>query len=156
MPKKKDTKKGTSVTRARERTQIKASFIIVSITALFLGTFFFGLFYLNKAAREDSSNSNTVATTNQVVEPIATSPNQLVVVHSGKIVQVNKFALSLHLVTHTKIDQTSVNTTVAVNTGELTQEVTFSRIGEVQNIGAYTLRLVSATESAAQIVIQQN
>lgn len=156
MPKKKNSTRPASTTRDKERSQIKASFIIVSITALFLGTFFFGLFYLNKVSREDSQNSSVTSTAEQVIEPTTTSPNQLVVVHSGKRVEVNKFALTLELATHSQIDQATVNTTVVVNTSENTQEVTFSRIGEVQRVGSYTFRLANATETAVQIVIQQN
>lgn len=141
--------------RARDRNQTKASFIIVSITIVFIGTFFFGLHYLNKAAR-DNSNSNT-SVNNEVVDTVTTSPNQLVIVHTGQTVVVEKFDVSLNLLAHKRIDETTVESDVEITFPDgQTQSVIFTKIGERQVVGDFTLRLANATDSAAQIVIQEN
>lgn len=150
-----DSDNSKTKARARDRNQTKASFIIVSITIVFVGTFFFGLHYLNKAAR-DNNNSNT-SVNNEVVDTVTPSPNQLVIVQTDKTVKVKKFDLSLNLLEHKRIDDTTVESTVEITFSDgQTQSVIFTKVGERQVVGDFTLRLANATDNAAQIVVQQN
>ncbi len=153
---KRTTSDSRAKARVRDRNQVKASFIIVSITMVFIGTFFFGLYYLNKAARNDISNVNTPIE-DTIVDTVTPSPNQLVIVHQNQIVEVKKFGVKIQLLTHKRIDETTVESTAQVTlpSGQILP-VQFSIIGEPMIIDGFTLRLVNATESAAQIVVQEN
>lgn len=150
-----DTNDLKNKARARDRNQTKASFIIVSITIVFIGTFFFGLHYLNKAAR-DNGNSNTPVN-NEVVDNVTPSPNQLIIVQTDKTAKVKKFDISLNLLKHKRIDDTTVESTVEITFPDgQTQSVIFTKVGERQVVGDFTLRMANATDNAVQIVVQQN
>lgn len=141
--------------KRKDKLQTQIAFIIVSITIILLGTFFFGLHYLTKSSR---NNDNDIATTNNQIEVLTNTaaPNQLVIIHSGQTVSLEKFGVTINVLKHIRLDDVNVDTEIMVQASNgTTANTQFSAIGEAHTINGYNIRLVNFTESAVQLVVQK-
>lgn len=148
--------KETTQESKKEKRQIKGAFLIISITILFIGTFFFGMHYLNLAAR---NNAEADIATNEVVmeEKIDVAPNELVILHRGQTVDVEKFGVTLSLAKHALLEQNIVDSEILLRVNnKLVDTVNFNHIGEKQDTSGYEIRLISAMNDTIQVVIQSN
>ena len=113
--------------------------ILVTVVALYAN-------YLNRTA--NTGNHNTAVTYTTVTD------NELVILHLNANVAASKIGVQLELTQHTKQDD-GVDTAVTVRDSAGTELGTlrFSAVDETQTIGSYRFRLVSATNSAVQVLV---
>ena len=107
-----------------------------------------GLFsYYYRKTDPVSTNTNTIT------YDIATD-NELVILHLGNPVKAGKVNLTLTLTSHNKTDE-AVASTVSVQSddGSVLGTVEFDHIDDTQTLNGYSLRLISATASAAQVLV---
>jgi hypothetical protein len=136
----------------RRDTKIMYGAIMVITTIVVIGSFFAVLQF---QYADDQSQTSVTPNTSVVNDAIDA---ELVVVHQGVPVSVDRFQITLELVNHDKINEAAVATditiiTVATPTPTLLH---FTGIGESQTtVDNYTVRLVNATDSTAQILVGQ-
>lgn len=136
----------------RRDTKIIYGSIIILTTIVVIGSFFAAMQF--QYDRTISKRSNTPVT----IEPNADITSEIVVVHLGVPVQVDRFGVTVELTSHEKVNDAAIITSVTLTTKETPTPTTytFTGIGESQiTPDNYLVRIVNATDSSAQILIGQ-
>lgn len=136
----------------RRDTKVIYGSVIILTTIVLIGGFFGAIQF------QYAKNISKIPNTKVVIEPNADITSEIVVVHLGVPVQLDRFGATVELTSHEKINDSAIVSSITLTTKETPSPTTynFTGIGESQTTpDNYVVRIVNATASSAQILIGQ-